>query len=507
MLTVQEGQLDSAGQPRPESASPDFVQLRGGRNSAANFHRESAGSSGSTPSSVARPRFSDPDAVDTTVDPAVESERGASQDRGDDIGYPAAFEASSITESLEKILEQARSIRTRQAAPCRPKGPTAERASRTAPGDSATIAPPRQKKGVPASSGSRGEVACARVTGSTGRQGHDAKNARTPPPTLHPGRSARPSVGIKSSAYGQTKVRSKHSDGRRAGAAGASPTYVSERDAVRAGAVRRRPTTPVDADHRDPYSPICGGSEYVEASDPVGFERGQSEMQASAPESVGYLARDISDLRDAMREEIARYGAARARLMGRSGGHADAGKVSRPNDILEVEEEALLCAFNSETPRDAGAAVAASLKAPPRPVPEYIAWQQLLRGEPSEREGNIGNYFDGKHGADCRRGVDLMPCGGGGILRRRGGGKQVERGDWADVERLQRSVMMLLDEVEGKRELAVHEARARSRGDKTTRGWGVAKDGSGEVSEVDPALLAEFEEWYSWNKVGSLVVH
>lgn len=243
---------------------------------------------------------------------------------------------------------------------------------------------------------------------------------------------------------------------------------------------------------------------------------------AAAPAAgTGSVSTDVAtNLEGGMWEEVARYESARRRFMfmgqndsssGSGSGTGDeTAKSSRQHHDHEAAgvdaEKVLLRGLESGS----GASVCGGRpqsQSPPLPDPQYFQWRELLLSEnqvASEHHRDFhscdpsGIGIGGASGVDVRyrgrEGDTLNADGNSTRLREARNGVGLGVHEWEEIMRLQRSLEMLLDELEGRRELLAHEQQQRER-DLATRG---GSDGSGRG--VDQALW-ELEEWYCWNKV------
>lgn len=171
----------------------------------------------------------------------------------------------------------------------------------------------------------------------------------------------------------------------------------------------------------------------------------------------------------------------------------------------------------------------------PVPDPQFCAWEALLherscpKPERARRATGRRRAFNesDKHEVTFRNAAGISDCERNSNVHFR-----VEKGrvDWAEIERMQQSLIMLIDEVEGRRVLAAaKEEKQKSETAKSggsgfwdrdiaeAGGEGWVGDGGAEGKRVErgcqyqedrgntKASLREFEDWYAWNKVGPLI--
>lgn len=158
-------------------------------------------------------------------------------------------------------------------------------------------------------------------------------------------------------------------------------------------------------------------------------------------------------------KEVARYDKARTRLLGLFSSHDGKSTDTTTGHGLYDGDRVLLGALKGRDTRH--------LEQGTLPYPIYITWLKLL--------------YPSAVGGDHSRGV------------------QKTADEWERVVRLQRSLVMLLDEVEGRREVAAYEDQVKGRKD-SAGGLEWRRGSRGAV-----ALLPEFEDWYCSNKVQYLI--
>lgn len=414
-------------------------------------------------------------------------------------------DSSRITKSLEEILEQARSIRSSNSskeiwgsAPSRERKTGASGSISSGPGKAAS------------SRGGKGQ----RTASSGSGVGGVAMSTRTATPRT----ASRSSTGTKAKPAGSASS-ALHGHQKRRSSTGTAHRGTSQPDGVSAqGSTSSSRRGGETVTHRSEAGPtLKEGSQSAamrsQRSGSLGNERPKVGAAASEPAASAAAADVVANLESGMWEEIARYQAARGRFMAKngvssssnsSGSFGDAGTSS--HEDFHAAEEAMLRGLEG-----AGSASSGNddrcpeSRYGPQPDPAFLEWRQRLlsqlhceragithpRDPDSQGRLDVGSIDGTKHG-ECRK------------LR----GREAEaQGTLEEVERLQRSLLMLLDEVEGRREVIAQDNLRRKRtesakcwvgGDGTRQGQG--QGGSGEE---DPArILREFEDWYSWNMVG-----
>eukprot|EP00903_Cladosiphon_okamuranus_P017344 g15979.t1 len=236
------------------------------------------------------------------------------------------------------------------------------------------------------------------------------------------------------------------------------------------------------------------------------MEREMGESGATAAETEV-----ASNFKSGMWAEISRYEAARRRFIGGNCGSKDGGgdgDEATKNWLrdLKAAEDVLLRGLD---PDSAACCSAICLQGQngASPDSEFLQWRELLltqpqlasqRGFHSHDHGGAGSA----DGADPRRGED----GKGNVVGRGESKDWMGLGTLEEVARLQRSLLMLLDEVEGRRELLAHEFQQTKRNVATAKRGGSdgrraeVVDGDERAGGMDRALRV-FEDWYCWNKV------
>lgn len=211
-----------------------------------------------------------------------------------------------------------------------------------------------------------------------------------------------------------------------------------------------------------------------------------------------------ANLASEMWEQVTRYEAARRRFIGRndvnssrssSSGGNKAGKNWR--GAFEAAEEALLHDLEADSFSSCHGGYTEG-RHNAGPDPQFLDLREALLSQPSSSEPEPCPQRE-LHNRD-RLGVGTdsqFRVGSTAGPEKSRGRIELDRLD--EIQRLQRSLLMLLDELEGKRELLAHEELQR-KGRKTAEGGGDGRstDGSGEGTRRS---LHEFEDWYCWNKV------
>lgn len=247
------------------------------------------------------------------------------------------------------------------------------------------------------------------------------------------------------------------------------------------------------------------------------------EVSGPGAAATGSISKVVSaNLTSGMWEEVARYEAARRRFVGRNGSSnsgdtsggagSSSGAATSSRQVLEAAEEALMRGLDS----DSGAScISGCLQGGSQgqngkqPDPQFVEWRKLLSSQsqlPSQREPH-SRLFD-RHGTGSGDGdgVDrrCQEDGKGDMAEGEDsrGLEEVGPERLEEVQRLQRSLLMLLDEVEGRRELLAHEEQQRKRNVAAHGGSDGRRAEREDGGGTDRALpLREFEDWYCWNKV------
>ena len=387
---------------------------------------------------------------------------------GDDdkIDSCMSSESSSITESLQQVLEQARSIRAAATSTedrIHPLG-NAIKDVNTHPMTTMRggLAP-----NVVMSAAARDKIP------SSGRDRGKAASTKSPPAS-----TSRSNVSTLHSEYDRTEWHLSQLDGERRTAATFSHSIPAS---------GRREGSP-SSTYRETYS--TDEQKILYESEDVGIA-GRSKLPSTA----------MLDFHCGMREEIARYSAASVKLSETGSGHDDESTGTRQD--LFHEENALVGALTSEASSDTGSKNERHSSSGHLPGPHYLALRALLRPgvreEKSSTQVTHAIYAAGRLADLNLRPESARYDSDHATLRR----KRTVRtaGGWEEVEQLQQSLLMLLDEEQGRRQLAAHEERRKV--------WDVAihdSNAAGESTwensaERAFAPLSEFEDWYAWNKV------
>ncbi|CAM9534383.1 unnamed protein product, partial [Ectocarpus fasciculatus] len=436
-----------------------------------------------------------PTALDTATTQAAFSETSTSPRNGRRVSTnDSAFsqESSRITKSLEEILEQARSIRTSSASKTASAGHSdaigAKRAGIPSSGSSSV------RGGCFKAARSVTEKARSTASSSSGGRVGAAPGGSTKRANSVPGRpSCQAGTGtIRKATSPLVATRDNERRGN------ASSRSGNESGSSRSGAIRSRFTT----SQRSATQSEC--SEHP----------GEPAQALVAPEAaVNEVAAEIAaNLESGMWEEIVCYEAARARFVGRDDGRSGSsggndgstGYSSRAE--FQAAEESLLRDLDAPGLDGSCADGYPQARGSPLSDPVFFRWREILRGRQAP-DATPRQYV--YHGQDVLGGgnagcTDLY-CPGRSEGCTAGAGEahgQCEVRSLTEIQRLQRSLLMLLDEVEGKREVFAQEERRRQRdtGVETWRGRDTGqreeRSGKGDMGR----LLQEFEDWYCWNK-------
>eukprot|EP00752_Nemacystus_decipiens_P011375 g10109.t1 len=477
----------------------------------------------------------------------------------------APDESLRITESLEEILEQARSIRTSDSLQRIGTGgggggggdggraTSASSASSsnirsgggglhsnasfsTTPQATMAVAmTPRvhSKAGAvatgasPVSGASPRSCISSSPSASTMGVGRRQLHRQTDPVPGHQSRVHNTGAAGKVSK-GTTAAASSHSSSRRY----ASGPRESERTVRRTGARRARSSSSQSSVTPPECPEFAGRQKQGPEQEQEAVEYGEEETEVA------------SNLKSGMWEEVARYEAARRGFVGLydsssnsnsnrgfsgySGDSDDStggGAVARSSrHDFEGAEEMLLRQLDlgsGSGDSSSGGQVQGENFDQTRPDPQLLQLRQLLlSGHEREPQVSVAAERDFRsrdhdgHGADSGEGVRPgVGVGEDGEGNAAGGGEPtglVGLDRLGEVIRLQRSLVMLLDELEGRRELRVHELEqgkrnvgvtTSTRGGKHDHGRaGFAEVGDGGAGGMGMALR-DLEDWYGRNKV------
>lgn len=417
-------------------------------------------------------------------------------------------ESLRITESLEEILEQARSIRTSNSRQ------HVGTAGAGAAAGGATFSRERASSAT--------ATAAQRAATATPRR--STIGDRTKPEALPSTRSGGGRVGRAPGRHNSTTPRA-HSVGK---AAGAGPVSSASRrsESLRNSSTSRVGPNPSrsgpsgtgrSGSHVGALKSRLSSSQSSQTKlgrpghpDKQEQKQGHEQEQEQEVTGSGAAATEVaSNLKSGMWAEVARYEAARLRLSGKNrgsngGGDDEAAKNSLQH--LKAAEEVLLRGLDSDSAACCGSRYPQGQNGV-LPDSQFLQWRELLLTQPqlaSERDFHSHDHAvtGSTGGADpqCRE-------DGKGDVAGRGGSR-----DWMGLDklekvtRLQRSLLMLLDEVEGRRELLAHEFQETKRNAATpTRGGSDGRraevvDDDTKRDGMDRALRV-FEDWYCWNKV------
>lgn len=389
--------------------------------------------------------------------------------------------SSSITDRLRQILDQARSIRTKEASSCRSRASTARPERSVAAERSQTATPrlARESSRVASNSVNRTHLGASPPLGA-GRINSNAKLTSTAS-NLNPIYRERSTTRTTRSRHAESDSGLGRSAREQHTAPNAAPTYVTPE---RSGAAL--PAAPTSS-RVTRCSVFESHSADVHAASPQLSEGGYGNTPSEGLE----LSTEVTaSLMNTILEESVRFMVSRARFLRSRASSSHTG--SGPN---KAAEDALLLALESEPSRKTEAHVDQRAWADPH----FAARPDMLpRGSPSDCEGvcwedkgrRSGVTSGSVLGRDSRR--DCGPSARG--VKRSGKGGS---GGWDEVEQLQRSLLMLLEEVDGGRQVAA----ANERLGRTAQGW----DG-GEEDHAGTHLSRRYlEDWYGWNKVRRIV--
>ncbi|CAM9586348.1 unnamed protein product [Ectocarpus sp. 12 AP-2014] len=217
-----------------------------------------------------------------------------------------------------------------------------------------------------------------------------------------------------------------------------------------------------------------------------------------------------------MWEEIVCYEAARARFLGRDEGSSgssggDGGSMGHSSRaVFEAAEELLLRDLDAPGLDGSCADGYPQARGSPLPDPVFFRWREMLRvRQPPRYEATprqdvchgqdlLGGDNAGRTDLHCPERSEGCAAGAGEAQG------QCEVGRLREVQLLQRSLLMLLDEAEGKREVFAQEERRRERytGVETWRGRDTRQREERSDEGGMSRLLQEFEDWYCRNKAG-----
>ncbi|CAM9749426.1 unnamed protein product, partial [Hapterophycus canaliculatus] len=417
--------------------------------------------------------------------------------------FGTSEDSSRITKSLEEILEQARSIRISNSHNETAGAERKTGGSGSGSGSGSIIISSDPSKAV----GSRRGKGQSRASSRSGVRGAptgatDAIPRPAGSSILRGGARAQPAGSASNALLSHAKRRSSTGT---ACHARAQPGCTPEQG--RAASGRR------------------GGETATSRHRPGARSNGSQGSQPTAPrlqcsDRLGAAAADVAaNLESGMWEEVARYQMARGTFMARNGGGSTnsggggggGGAGTRSGEDLEVAEYALLRSLDGASSAPAsGADKWPESPQGPQPDPAFLEWRKrLLSPLPCERAGRT---YPRDPGSQRRIGTDDADGAKSGKGRRLGACEaeaQGELGTPEEVERLQRSLLMLLDEVEGRQQLRAHEElqRQRTDGAKLWKGRDSSRQGQrGSVEEDSRRLTEEFENWYCWNMVGAALV-
>ena len=402
--------------------------------------------------------------------------------------YLPEYDGDGITESLRQILEQARSIRTKEASASHRRASTAEseRADAAERSRTVTLRAARESCRV-ASTGVKQAPVGAISTLGAGRH-LSAADSMTVASTTNPSRRGRPNdCAMRSRRAQSDPISAQHAHGGRT-VANAAPTHVTTGTIARSRAALLPDVAP-------PRASRCGPVE----SQSTGVQAANSELvrgehKSAASDASGSSTEVISGLMDVILDESVRFMISRAKF---ARAHVTCARFSNdPSSGVNAAEDALLLGLELELSRNTDSALdhAAWLD------PHFAAWL-FPQSSPSELEaarwrdihrhseaavGPVSGWQHQGHGDPSAMGAEWLEQGGSGR--------------WDDVEQMQQSLLMLLDELEGGRQVAAARERL-SRRERSVRGLerGEEDHAGGDLPRWD------LEDWYGWNKVRSIV--
>ncbi|CAM9905404.1 unnamed protein product, partial [Laminaria digitata] len=312
------------------------------------------------------------------VRPGRASEYLASLEHDCDVGISASDGSSSITENLRQILEQARSIRTKEASSSRSRASTAGAEITVAADRSRTVTsrPARQSCPIDSGGGKQAPVGAMPTLGA-GRH-PSAANLMTAASTTTSSRRERSTTRATRSRRAQSNPFSAQSARGGHTEANAAPTYVTT------GTTAARSGAAIPADKALSGSSRCGPFESHSTDVQAGSsEIFRGEYEGAASEDLGRSREVMPGLMDAILEETRRFMVSRAKLVGP---RADCGRIGNDQHSgVSAAEDSLLLALESGPSRNADSAL--DQPARPDPHPHLATWPEMMpRGSSSELE-------------------------------------------------------------------------------------------------------------------------
>ncbi|CAM9156359.1 unnamed protein product [Ectocarpus sp. 12 AP-2014] len=438
-------------------------------------------------------------ALDTATTPFAISETSPSPRNGHQVStndYADSQESSRITKSLEEILEQARRIRTSNVSKTVSAGLSdatgAKRADIPSSGSSSV------PRGYPKAARSVTGKAQSTASSSSGGGVGVAPGARSKRANSVPGR---PSYHA-----GTGTIRK------------ATSPLVATRDNERRGNAISRSGNESGSSHSGAHrSHVPSSQRSATQSECLEHVEEQAQALEASEATVNEVAAGIAaNLESGMWEEIVCYEAARARFLGRDEGSSgssggDGGSMGHSSRaVFEAAEESLLRDLDAPGLDGSCADGYPQARGSPLPDPVFFRWREMLRVRQAPR-------YDATPRQDVCHGQDLLGGDNAGCTDLHcpersegcaaGAGEaqgQCEVGRLREIQLLQRSLLMLLDEAEGKREVFAQEERRRERytGVETWRGRDTRQREERSDEEGMSRLLQEFEDWYCRNKAG-----
>lgn len=399
--------------------------------------------------------------------------------------YTPEYDRDGITENLRQILEQARSIRTKEALASRRQDSIAGSQRAVAPERSRTVAPkPGRESCRVVSSG----VKQVPVDALGAARYPSAADPTTIASTTNPSRRGRASNCATRSRRAQSDPNSAQPARGGRTVANTASTYVTTRTTARSRAALPPDTAPPGATR---CGPVESHSADVQTASSEFF---RGEHKSAASDASERSTEVTSGLMGAILEDSLRFMVSRAKF---ARTHAGGGRIgNNPHSGVNAAEDALLLALELEPSRNTDDALDQAARLDPHlaasPLPwsspselEADRWRDMHRHSEAALEPASSRQHQG-HGDPSAMGTGWLRKGGSGM--------------WDDVEQVQRSLLMLLDEVEGGRQVAAASERM-SRRESTFQGLeGGERDHAG-----DDFPRRDLEDWYGWNKVRSIV--
>lgn len=480
--------------------------------------------------------FQHPSAEVITVPNMVSIENVISHQYQDSMYSCASEESSRINKSLEDILEQARSIRTSNSkdvgdsaiprVKIRESGQAAAITTASASCDGRgggghgvrpTAGSSRSGRGGSISASS----SCAMEWASPGESNATPQAAQVPRVN-----SEAKAVGSVSSASQARRCfradsllsRSESSSGHPPclnciGATGkALPSTVAAHSLLRSTANHPGPRG------RESVLSRSGSSKSrLSDSQSTAAQSGRSEYPGKqyqtgvVPVAAVWGSEVMKNLESELWEQIVRYETARRRCIGQNGikGSSNSStscgyRAGKPwHGGFEAAEEALLHGLQEDSlfPYNSGVTDGRDNA---RPDPHFLDLRHcLFSNASSESKPYLQREMYNQDRLGARSGTD-SEYREGSTLGPEESSRWIEVERLHEIERLQRSLLMLLDELEGKREVLA-QGKLQSKGRTAARQEGDERPMRGDGGGGTHGSLHEFEAWYCWNKVRRVV--